>query len=112
MTAKARNLYEDTLIEIEKKLSVLIYDFKISNENNPIGPEVICNAFRAAVNIFDIPVKVKLIVLKLFDKFIIQHLNEFYNQAIEKLSLLESKYASHFNLLQLLNIPSSGIVMN
>ena len=81
MIDKANELYADPLYCLSQRLDLLLASADITEENNPFGPAVLCEAFRVAVNTLDTALTVKLLVLKLFDKFIIQHLDPVYEAA-------------------------------
>ena len=81
MIDKANELYADPLYCLSQRLDLLLASADITEENNPFGPAVLCEAFRVAVNTLDTALTVKLLVLKLFDKFIIQHLDPVYETA-------------------------------
>ncbi len=81
MIDKATELYADPLYCLSQRLDVLMPALHISESDNPFGPAVLCEAFRSAVNTLELELKVKLIVFKLFDKFVIQHLGPVYDAA-------------------------------
>jgi hypothetical protein len=81
MIDKATELYADPLYCLSQRLDVLMPALGVSESDNPFGPAVLCEAFRTAVNTLELELKVKLIVFKLFDKFVIQHLGPVYDAA-------------------------------
>ncbi len=81
MIDKANELYADPLYCLSQRLDLLLASVELTEENNPFGPAVLCEAFRVAVNTLETALTVKLLVLKLFDKFIIQHLAPVYEAA-------------------------------
>lgn len=83
MASKVRSTCHRELFELEKRLQLVLRRKEMKNEDNPIGPEVICGSFRDACHDIEIDVKAKLIVLKLFDKLAIPGLQALY-QAINQ----------------------------
>ncbi|MBX3688446.1 DUF1631 domain-containing protein [Dokdonella sp.] len=80
MVAKAENRLQRTLYQVNQRLSVIIGGGKVDDANNPIGPGVLANAFRIAVREFEVNVQVKLIVFKLFERFVIAGLEAVYDE--------------------------------
>lgn len=79
MVAKARTLHKEQLFALEQRCKVIFGDSReITSDTLPIGPGVICNAFKAAVKILDVEVKVKLIAYKLLDRYLVQELGACY----------------------------------
>ncbi len=80
MTAKAENRLQRTLYQVNQRLSVIIGGGKVDDANNPIGPATLAHAFRVAVRELDVNVQVKLIVLKLFERYVIAGLEPVYDE--------------------------------
>ena len=80
MTAKAENRLQRTLYQVNQRLSVIIGGGKVDDANNPIGPAALANAFRLAVREFEVNVQVKLIVFKLFERYVIAGLEAVYDE--------------------------------
>ncbi|MDO3388372.1 DUF1631 domain-containing protein [Gilvimarinus sp. SDUM040013] len=53
---------------------------KVYTENNPVGPAVICSAFFNTASQFELEVKARLVLYKLFDRNVMQSLGELYDQ--------------------------------
>jgi len=68
------------LSHIEKRLSHIL-NTDVSAQNNPVGPEVICNTFMQAAATLDIELKVSLIILKLFEHEIITGISPLLHEA-------------------------------
>lgn len=91
MASKARSICHRELFELEKRLQLVLRRKEFANEDNPIGPELICETFREACDVIEADVKAKLIVLKLFDKLTIPGMQALYqavNQFLIKNNIL------------------------
>ncbi len=91
MASKARSNCHRELYELEKRLQLILRRKEFANEDNPIGPELICETFRDACDVIDADVKAKLIILKLFDKLTIPGMQALYqavNQFLIKNNIL------------------------
>jgi hypothetical protein len=80
MVAKAENRLQRSLYQINQRLGVVIGGGKVEDANNPIGPAVLGQAFRTAVKEFQVNVQVKLIIYKLFDRYVMAGLEPLYEE--------------------------------
>lgn len=80
MVAKAENRLTRAMYQLNQRLSVIIGGGKVEDSNNPIGPAALGQAFRVAVREFDVNVQVKLIVYKLFDRYVMTGLEPVYDE--------------------------------
>lgn len=54
---------------------------KIDDRTNPLGPRALCEAFLDACRSLGVEIKVKLIIFKLFDKYVLTELDQLYAEA-------------------------------
>ncbi|MDH4583635.1 DUF1631 domain-containing protein [Pseudomonas sp. BN415] len=54
---------------------------KIEDKTNPLGPRPLCEAFLDACRSLGVEIKVKLIILKLFEKYVLTELDQIYAEA-------------------------------
>jgi hypothetical protein len=80
MVAKAEGRLSRSLYQVNQRLAVIIGGGKVDGANNPIGPAVLGNAFRIAIREFDVNVQVKLIIYKLFDRYVMAGLDPVYDE--------------------------------
>ena len=80
MVAKAENRLQRSLYQVNQRLGVIIGGGKVEDANNPIGPAVLGHAFRLAVREFQANIQVKLIVYKLFDRYVMAGLDPLYEE--------------------------------
>ena len=79
MADAADNNYRQALSDLANRLNFLIDKTEITKDNSPLRPEVLCNAFSVSAGCMNTEIKVRLVVYKLFDKFVIQQLGEMYD---------------------------------
>ncbi len=80
MVAKAENRLARTLYPVNQRLSVISGGNVVEDASNPIGPAPLCQAFRVAVREFDLNVQVKLIIYKLYDRYVMSGLDPLYEE--------------------------------
>ncbi|WP_165667299.1 DUF1631 domain-containing protein [Metapseudomonas otitidis] len=54
---------------------------KIDDRTNPLGPRALCGAFLDACRSLGVEIKVKLIIFKLFEKYVLTELDQLYAEA-------------------------------
>jgi len=79
MVTSAESQSKEALFGLTARLDFLIEDIEITNDNNPLSPEVLFSAFTPAVKLMDADIKVRLIIYKLFDKFVAQKIRSVYD---------------------------------
>lgn len=77
MIAKANKNCGESLQYLSLRLDSLVPN-KVYQKTNPLGPDIICNAFVAAARELDADIKAKLVLLKLFDQYVVSQLPEIY----------------------------------
>lgn len=80
MVSKAENRYAQDLNALNQRLAVLAGGSEVDNKSNPAGPGLICEAFRSAAGEFKLDTRARLILYKLFDRFVIEDLADFYSE--------------------------------
>lgn len=80
MISKARPHFEDDLFAIKERLKVVLHRKQIYDDANPLDPKSICDGFHSACEDLDADIEVKIILYKLFDKFVMSNLGNFYRE--------------------------------
>lgn len=70
MVSKIAISCKEELGLLNRRIGYLLNDPELARAKNPIGPEVVCNAFREACGDVESGIKVKLIIMKLFDRYV------------------------------------------
>ena len=68
------------LFAVNQRLSVICGGMKIDDAGNPIGPAALAQAFRQSVRELSADMRVKLIIYKLFDRYVLATLDELYQE--------------------------------
>jgi|GEM_PF-4632325 len=78
MVGKVHNLGREELFALNKRLAALLKVERIDEEGSPFSPETIVHAFKDACGSLEAGLQVRLIVFKLFDRFVIGELPTIY----------------------------------
>ncbi|WP_426689049.1 DUF1631 domain-containing protein [Rhodanobacter ginsengiterrae] len=66
------------LFSVNQRLSVICGGNKVEDASNPVGPAVLAQSFRQALHELSADMRVKLIIYKLFDRYVLSCLEELY----------------------------------
>ncbi len=80
MVSKIRGVCHDEIFSLDKRMALILGQKEIGEDDNPLGPQIVCQAFHDACGIVDTSVEVKLIILKLFDRHVIGETEELYEK--------------------------------
>ncbi len=81
MVAKAASACAASLQQLTTRLDSLVHDRSVSEQNNPFGPQVICHAFLEVCHDLDLDIKAKLVLFKLFERYVLKALSQVYEQS-------------------------------
>src|SRR5690606_37888869 len=87
---KANGVCGENLQHLSMRLDSLVPN-KVYQKTNPLGPDVICNAFVTACRKLEAELKAKLVLFKLFDEYVIATLPTIYDRSEEHTSELQSR---------------------
>ncbi|MCW1242839.1 DUF1631 domain-containing protein [Pseudomonas sp. SAICEU22] len=74
-----------SLDQLTARLSVLL-DRPLTNQQNPLSPALLCEHFLQAGRNLGVGIKVKLILLKLFERYVLSECDQFYAEANQLLA--------------------------
>lgn len=80
MVAKSEGRLQSALHALNQRLAVICGGHKIDDASNPLGPTALAHAFRLALRELDVDIKVRLIVLKLFERYVLAGLDALYHE--------------------------------
>ncbi|MGN2244732.1 DUF1631 domain-containing protein [Frateuria sp. GZRR33] len=80
MTAKNESRLARDLFAVNQRLSVICGGIKIDDSTNPVAPAALAQAFRQAMRELAAEMRVKLIIYKLFDRYVLSALEELYQE--------------------------------
>ncbi len=84
MVTKVVNRDAMALSHLTTRLNALISK-KLDDKSNPLGPQALCENFLRACQGLGVDIKVKLIILKLFEKYVLSNLDQLYAEANQTL---------------------------
>ncbi|MEN0107530.1 MAG: DUF1631 domain-containing protein, partial [Pseudomonas sp.] len=77
MVAKVMSRDAVSLGHLTTRINAMVSK-KIDDKTNPVGPTVLCEYFLEACSRLGVEIKVKLIILKLFEKYVLADLDQLY----------------------------------
>lgn len=73
------------LFAVNQRLSVICGGHKIDDTTNPVAPAILSQAFRQALRELTADMRVKLIIYKLFDRYVLSSLEQLYQEINDEL---------------------------
>ena len=86
MTSKNETRLVRDLFSVNQRLSVICGGRKIDDTNNPVAPANLTQAFRQSLQELNTDLRVKLIIYKLFDRYVLSTLESLYEQVNNELA--------------------------
>ncbi len=86
ITSKVTSQYSLLIMQLTKRLDHLAGEIEVSERSNPMGPEQLSQVFVNALASADLDIKVRIILLKLFERFVMERLTSFYTDANQMLA--------------------------
>lgn len=80
MTARLRQYCEEELIALDQRVGVLFGDAGLQSDDNPFAPQAISDAYKQTCAQVDSNVAVRLVLLKLFDEFVLDEIRGIYRE--------------------------------
>ncbi len=81
IVSKITSRFSLPLMQLTRRLDVIVTEREITERDNPIGPFALCNAFAKGVESAEIDIKVRIIILKLFERLVMEQLGGLYTSA-------------------------------
>lgn len=78
MANKLRAYCEEELNALDQRVGVLLGDASLETKDNPFSPNAICDAFKLACRKLDVELKLRKVLLKLFDDHVLDDIRSVY----------------------------------
>ena len=85
MVSQVKSRCAEQLFALEQRLALLNNGKQLIEENNPFGPQMIALAFRQALAPSPLPLQIKAILYRLFDKYVMLSLDTIYSALNQRL---------------------------
>jgi hypothetical protein len=86
MIGKNEQRLARALFAVNQRLSVICGGTRMDDASNPVGPASLAGAFRQAMRELVVEVRVKLIIYKLFDRYVLAGIDELYDDINNELA--------------------------
>lgn len=106
MRAKLRALYPDLLLHLSQRLNEYLNIDWLNEASNPLGPEKLVNHFVDAAERLQVPLKVRLMVYKYFERHVIENLRTTLEEANK--ILIDAGILPHVRMPQTRKHPSAN----
>lgn len=81
IVSKITSQFSLPIMELTKRLDHLARNGSINERRNPLGPQMVSEAFARAIECIDVDIKIRIILLKLFERLVMQRMGPVYEAA-------------------------------
>ncbi|MCZ6619680.1 MAG: DUF1631 domain-containing protein [Gammaproteobacteria bacterium] len=81
IVSKVTGLFPLPIMRLTRRFDHLSDTVGISEAANPLGPRLLSQSFVASIECLDVDMKMKLIILKLFERFVMERLGPIFDEA-------------------------------
>ena len=85
IVSKVTSLYSLPVMHLTKRLDSLAKMQTITELSNPLGPHALSSAFADTLGSLDVSIKIRIILMKLFERFVMEQLRPLYDNANQAL---------------------------
>jgi len=86
IVSKVTSLHSLEIMFLTKRIDHLITGMDVTERFNPLGPQILIEAFVRALKAVDVNITIRIILLKLFERCVMERLGELYSTANRQLS--------------------------
>lgn len=80
LVSKGENRYQRELEALNERFSHIIDGAEVTHQSNPVSPYIISNQFHELLHPVLVDLPVKLVIYKLFDKFVMHYMGSIYDE--------------------------------
>ncbi len=81
IVSKVTSQYSIAVMQLTKRLDFLAKRTTITERNNPLGPHALSSLFADALETLEVDIKIRIILMKLFERFVMERLGPVYENA-------------------------------
>ena len=85
IVSKVTSQHSLAIMQLTKRLDHITRQRSITEKNNPLGPQQLSECFATALQVVDLDIRIRIILLKLFERFVMEELAELYQDANARL---------------------------
>ncbi len=81
IVSKVTSQYSLAVMQLTKRLDFLAKHQTITERSNPLGPHALSTSFADALEVLEVSIKIRIILMKLFERFVMERLGPVYETA-------------------------------
>lgn len=85
IVSKVTSLHSLPIMQLTKRLSDVVAPLEVTERNNPLGPHALSMLFADCLENLDIGIKVRIIIMKMFERFVMERMGGVYEQINQQL---------------------------
>jgi len=85
MVSRLRNASGSNLNDLKARVESLMPGLELAADQTPLSPEMLCDCFSEGCSVLEVEIKVRLVVFKLFEKYVLSEIPGLYSEANKSL---------------------------
>lgn len=85
IVSKVTSLHSLQIMQLTKRLSSVVAPLEVTERTNPLGPHALSTLFSESLDGLDIGIKVRIIIMKMFERFVMERMGGVYEQVNQQL---------------------------
>jgi hypothetical protein len=84
IASKVTSIYSLAIMQLTKRFGSVIAPVPVTERLNPLGPHALSSAFAGAMSDLDVQIKIRIILMKLFERFVMERMGPVYEDVNAK----------------------------
>jgi hypothetical protein len=85
IVSKVASLRSLNIMQLTKRVSAVIAPLSLTERTNPLGPHLLSTAFSDALDGLEVNMKVRIVIMKLFERFVMERMGPVYDNVNKQL---------------------------
>lgn len=85
IVSKVTSLHSLAIMQLTKRLGAVVAPHVVTERSNPLGPHALSTDFSDALDTLDVNIKVHIIIMKLFERFVMERMGPVYEHVNKQL---------------------------
>lgn len=85
IASKVTSIFSLPIMQLTKRFGEVVKPIEVTERSNPLGPHALSSAFADSLSGLDVNIKIRIILMKLFERFVMERMGPVYDEVNNKL---------------------------